>query len=354
MKYQDSLSKTTSQFPYENSEDKTFFAQEAPKALMKKEEIEDSWVNDTDGDKARYYKTRQEVEARMRKLKEKGEWKEYKIESFEINKTTFWRVKMRGKQDSKQEKPKDDSPKTVEKPPKQKEETKKEPAESKATIPSPTFALTFDDGPHTGELKKSTNLTEKVLDDLKAEGIKAAFFIQTGVSYRGANAAGETLVKRMQTDGHTVGVHTGSTIDHKLHTTSAKDGTLEKELESAKTYINTQTGSNPTLVRPPTGAFNKDVSSIYAKTNLQNLMWDIDGDQGKNLTLDILKSRLDIGLATAKSKGWKPWSQKLSSKIVILYHDIQKGTANNLRALIQYIRDKVKALGGGTSNFDKP
>jgi peptidoglycan/xylan/chitin deacetylase (PgdA/CDA1 family) len=345
MKYYESPSQTTYKLPDKNSEGKTFFAQKVPETtLMKKEEIQDSWTNDIDGDKARYYKTQKEAETRMKKLKEKGGWKEYKVESFEINKTPYWRVKMRGKQATIEEKPK------TEEKPKQKEE----PAESKATLPTPTFALTFDDGPHAGELGKSTNLTEKVLDDLQAEGIKAAFFIQTGVSYRGANSIGKTLVKRMQTDGHTIGVHTGSTEDHKLHTTSFKEGTLENELESAKTYINTETGSTPTLVRPPTGAFNKDVSSIYAKSSLQNLMWDIDGDQGKNLSLTDLKSRLDTGLTTAQSKGWKPWVQTVSSKIVILYHDIQKGTVNNLRTLIQYIKDKVKALGGGSSNFEKP
>ncbi|EJL75838.1 polysaccharide deacetylase family protein [Chryseobacterium populi] len=347
MKYYDSFSRNPSNLPEKNKEDTPFFAKKSPEKISKKEETSNPWVNDEDGDKARYYKTRKEAEARMQKLKEKGEWKEYKVESFERNETTFWRVKMRGKQKVKQEKPKEKEN------PKKDKELPDSPA-TPSSSSSPTFALTFDDGPHAAELGKSSNLTEKVLDDLKSEGIKAAFFIQTGVSYRGANTVGKALVKRMQAEGHTVGVHTGSKEDHKLHTTSAKDGTLEKDLESAKSYIHTQTGKNPDLVRPPTGAFNKDVSSIYAKTGLQNLMWDIDGDQGKDLSLTDLKARLDTGLTTAKSKGWKPWAQNLSSKIVILYHDIQKGSANNLKTLIQYIKNQVKILGGGSSNFDKP
>jgi hypothetical protein len=41
---------------------------------------------------------------------------------------------------------------------------------------------------------------------------------------------------------------------------------------------------------------------------------------------------------------------------VVLYHDIQKGTADNLAKLIAYIRKKVKELTGGKKNatFGKP
>ncbi len=224
-------------------------------------------------------------------------------------------------------------------------------------LADPVFALTFDDGPHAEELGKGKNRTENVLDVLKTEGIKGAFFIQTGVAYRGASANGKTLVERMTTDGHIVGIHTGGTIDHELHTEAVKKGTLEKELADSKKYITENTSQKSAdLVRPPTGKYNADVESVYAKLGLKNLLWDIDGDEGKNLDIATLKVNLDKGLAAAKKNSWKPWAQKVSSKIVVLYHDIQKGTADNLSSLITYIRDTVKALSknANSAKFDKP
>jgi len=133
-----------------------------------------------------------------------------------------------------------------------------------------TYELTFDDGPHIAALGKGLNRTEKVLDTLKARGIKAGFFIQTGVSHRGASEVGRALVKRMHDEGHTVGIHTGGKKDHELHTTAQKNRRLKGELRSAKDYIEKITGEEPRYVRPPTGAFNPAVSATYARVGLEN------------------------------------------------------------------------------------
>jgi peptidoglycan/xylan/chitin deacetylase (PgdA/CDA1 family) len=217
-----------------------------------------------------------------------------------------------------------------------------------------TFSLTFDDGPHTSALGKGTNRTEKVLDVLKTNGIKGAFFIQTGATHRGNNPVGRALVTRMQAEGHRVGIHTGGTADHELHTTAAKAGRLEGELNDAKSYVKAQTGEDATLVRPPTGAFNPAVSAIYAKTGLTNMLWDMDGDQGKSLGLPDLKARIESEMKKVKARGWKP--STTSPNIVVLYHDIQKGTADNLPALITHIKDTTRALSGGkdTAAFAPP
>jgi peptidoglycan/xylan/chitin deacetylase (PgdA/CDA1 family) len=208
-----------------------------------------------------------------------------------------------------------------------------------------TFSLTFDDGPHAAALGTGANRTEKVLDTLKARGIKAGFFIQTGVSYRGASSVGKDLVKRMHGEGHKVGIHTGGSADHELHTTAAKGGRLKSELDAAKKYIQEQTGETATLVRPPTGAFNKSVSDIYAKVSLTNLLWDMDGDQGKNLSLVELKARVASEMAKVSANGWKPSTP--SPNIVVLYHDIQKGTSEHLDAVISHIEGTVKTLSDG-------
>jgi peptidoglycan/xylan/chitin deacetylase (PgdA/CDA1 family) len=64
------------------------------------------------------------------------------------------------------------------------------------------IALTFDDGPD------DTN-TAKVLDALKAAGVKATFFINTN-NYVDVNASSTAryLIERMHTEGHEIGNHT--------------------------------------------------------------------------------------------------------------------------------------------------
>jgi len=217
-----------------------------------------------------------------------------------------------------------------------------------------TFSLTFDDGPHAAALGTGDNRTEKVLDVLKAKGVKAGFFIQTGVTYRGASAVGRALVSRMAAEGHTVGVHTGGTKDHELHPAAEKAGRLETELNAAKAYVKAQTGSDPAYVRPPTGASNAAVLATYKKTGLTNLLWDIDGDQGANLDLATLKQRVQAGITTVKNGGWKTTTP--SPNIVVLYHDIQKGTADNIGALIDHIKATTNTVSGNkdTATFAAP
>jgi peptidoglycan/xylan/chitin deacetylase (PgdA/CDA1 family) len=217
-----------------------------------------------------------------------------------------------------------------------------------------TFFLTFDDGPHAAALGKGSNRTEKVLDTLKKESIGAGFFVQTGVSYRGDSTVGRQLIQRMHKEGHKVGIHTGGTADHELHTKAEKAGRLTGELEAAKKYIKTETGEDAKLVRPPTGAFNKAVEATYKKVSLTNFLWDMDGDQGADLSLKVLKDRVKSEMLKVQAKGWKPSTP--SSAIVVLYHDIQKGTANNLAALIAQIKKVTSDISGGkdTAAFTAP
>jgi peptidoglycan/xylan/chitin deacetylase (PgdA/CDA1 family) len=204
------------------------------------------------------------------------------------------------------------------------------------------YELTFDDGPHAAPLGGGKNLTENVLDTLKDRGsLKAGFFVQTGVSYRGANPVGRALIARMHKEGHTVGIHTGGPKDHELHTEAQKAGRLDGELKSAKKYVKDVTGEEASLVRPPTGKYDMAVEATYKSVGLTNLLWDIDGDGGANLPLAELKDRFTKQLAPIASGGWKP------DAVVVLYHDIQRGTSNNLGAIVDHIKDTTNKVSGG-------
>lgn len=216
-----------------------------------------------------------------------------------------------------------------------------------------TFALTFDDGPHTDALGGGANFTENVLNTLASKGLqgKAAFFIQTGVSYRGANRIGRALVARMHRDGYAIGIHTGGTIDHEDHRITERAGRLGSELTQAEQYIETITGSEPTLVRAPYGNVDAAVLRTYATLGLTHLRWDIDGDpDGPSMTLPQLTRRFDRGLANLRADGHGGYIPRTaSSKIVVLYHDPRLGTSSNVGGVIDHIRTVVP-----TATFDKP
>lgn len=209
-----------------------------------------------------------------------------------------------------------------------------------------TFALTFDDGPHVAALGGGTNRTERVLDVLRDLDVRGAFFIQTGLSHRGNHPVGRKLVARMAAEGHTVGVHTGGTIDHESHPDAQAAGRLEAELEAAIAYIQDQTGQDPRYVRPPGGRTNPAVLATYARVGLTSLMWDVDGDQGKNLALPALQQRLRAQLGAVAGRKWVG-TTAAAPTITVLYHDIQAGTAANVAAMVDGIRSLTAELSDG-------
>lgn len=217
------------------------------------------------------------------------------------------------------------------------------------------FSFTFDDGPHVAKLGAGVNRTERVLDALRRERVRGAFFIQTGVSYRGAHPVGRELVARMAADGHTVGVHTGGTADHESHIVAQKAGRLEGELEAACEYIRTHTGYSPTYVRPTYGATNDAVLKTYARVGLTPLLWDVDGDGGRNLDLATLRQRLRDGLGDVADRDWKG-TTAAAPTIVLLYHEIQSGTSTSIPDLVVTVRNLTKELdpGHGEAVFRRP
>lgn len=223
-----------------------------------------------------------------------------------------------------------------------------------------TFSLTFDDGPHIAALGSGQNLTENVLDTLQARSIQAGFFVQTaardreGISHRMDNVIGRALVARMHAEGHKIGIHTGGVKDHELHTEAEAAGRLEGELTAGKAAIEKVTGATPTLVRPPTGAHNKAVDATYGKVGLTNLLWDIDVDRGTDMSLEDLKKRVESEIAKVHAAGWKHTTP--SSTLVVLLHDIQKGTSRNLGAIIDHIKTTVTKISDGndSAHFSVP
>src|SRR5438874_6585019 len=113
-------------------------------------------------------------------------------------------------------------------------------------------ALTFDDGP-------DPQWTPKILDILKANGVKAAFFLV------GVNAEKyPSLVRRIVAEGHEIGNHTYYHPNLAL----CWPEHIRVELNATELLLETITGRSTTLFRPPYAA-DTSPSKITELTPLQ-------------------------------------------------------------------------------------
>ena len=108
--------------------------------------------------------------------------------------------------------------------------------------------LTFDDGP-------SSNVTPRILDILKQNGIKATFFI---CDY---SAGKKPIILRMINEGHTIGIHGFSHDYAKIY---ASDEAFMQNIYKLQNKLKADFGYNATIIRFPGGSSNS-VSRRYNK-----------------------------------------------------------------------------------------
>lgn len=123
---------------------------------------------------------------------------------------------------------------------------------------APVIALTFDDGP-------SLRDTGGLLDLLAAEEVAATFFVLGNQVESGRQA----LVKRAYDEGHEIGNHSYS---HPILTKLELDE-VRNELDKSSSIIEAITGARPTIMRPPTGAWNDDIAAICADMGMAIVNW---------------------------------------------------------------------------------
>jgi peptidoglycan/xylan/chitin deacetylase (PgdA/CDA1 family) len=128
-----------------------------------------------------------------------------------------------------------------------------------ATYPK-TVALTFDDGPSGG-------WTPQVLDILKANGIKATFFV-IGENVR-QNPA---LVRRTLAAGHQIGNHT----DTHPNMPSLSATAQAQQMDAAATSIAAAGGSRVCFFRAPGGEFNPTTLQLARERGMSLIGWSND------------------------------------------------------------------------------
>ncbi len=168
-----------------------------------------------------------------------------------------------------------------------------------------TVSFTFDDGP-------DPEVTPKVLEVLREEGVKAAFFVI------GRNAEKHPkLLKQIMDEGHVIGNHTYN------HDYVFSKAAAEKQVTEGQEAIEKIIGKKPAYFRPPFGVMTPEIASAIRKEKCTVIGWDIRSQDGRIRTKDATIKRI---------------SAHLEKSTVLLFHDTNPTTPDALREIIHLCR----------------
>lgn len=169
-------------------------------------------------------------------------------------------------------------------------------------------ALTFDDGP-------DGVYTEKILEVLKSEGVKATFFMLGESAVKHLD-----VVKKVHEEGHSIGLHS---YTHPNMYKLSYDAIL-KEIEDNQEILAKAIGYRPNIIRPPYGIITDDFLKIAAKKDLTIYTWSNDSfDWKKNNGTETIIANV---------------TKKLKPGAIILMHDKSKNVCNSYLSLRKLIR----------------
>jgi peptidoglycan-N-acetylmuramic acid deacetylase len=180
--------------------------------------------------------------------------------------------------------------------------------------------LTFDNGYENG-------YTNKILDILKANGVKVGFFVQG--TYIDKNPS---IVKRMVNEGHLVLNHTNS---HPKMPSLSKEK-LQQEIKTTESKYKKLTGKNMAkFLRPPSGTFSERTLSLTKDMGYTTVFWSmahrdwvVNDQPGKQATYDHVTANIHNGA-------------------IILLHSVSKSNTEALDDIIKELKSrgyKFKAL----------
>lgn len=171
--------------------------------------------------------------------------------------------------------------------------------------------LTFDNGYEAG-------YTAKLLDILKQNNVKAAFFI-TG---HYLNSQPE-LVERMIKEEHIVGNHT---VNH-YSLSDLSDDELKKEIQKLHTAVYDKFGYEMKYIRPPKGEFSQRTLALTKGLGYITVMWSFaydDWDENKQGREEYAKDKI---------------LSNIHNGCVILLHANSKDNCNVLNDMINQIKN---------------
>ena len=181
--------------------------------------------------------------------------------------------------------------------------------------------LTFDNGYEAG-------YTASILDTLKANDVKAAFFITA--HYLNSQP---DLVKRMVEEGHIVGNHT---VNHHSMP-SLTDEEIKKEIMDLHHSVLELTGYEMKYMRPPKGEYSERTLSLSNSLGYTTVMWSLaydDWDENKQGREEYGKTKI---------------LENIHPGAVILLHGTSKDNMNILDTCIK----EIKNMGYEIKSIDK-
>ena len=173
-------------------------------------------------------------------------------------------------------------------------------------VEHPKAALTFDDGP-------DARYTGALLDGLRARNIKVSFFLLGEKVEQNPD-----LVRRMQEEGHLVGNHTY----HHVQLDKLSDAKAREEILKTNNLIYETTGTYPQYMRPPFGAWKKN---LELRVEMMPVFWTID-------TLDWKVQNTEQIIKTVE--------EKVKDGSIILMHDEYKTTVEAALKLADSLKEK--------------
>lgn len=176
--------------------------------------------------------------------------------------------------------------------------------------------LTFDDGPSI--------ITDKILDILKANNVKAIFFL-----IGNQIEENKSTVKRIYDEGHGIGLHTYS---HKIKKIYSSQDAFIKEMNNTREEINSVIGIRPDIIRFPQGSrkhLSKNMLEKLNKYNYRVYDWNI-------VTSDGIKAKTPPAKLFKEATGDK---DKPNPIILLMHCDyMHKNTCKALPKIINYLK----------------
>lgn len=183
--------------------------------------------------------------------------------------------------------------------------------------------LTFDDGPQSGS-------TDKILNVLRDEGVKATFF----VTCKGP----DSLILREYREGHAIALHTAS---HNYAQVYSSINSYYDDLNKVSSRVKRITGVDSKIIRFPGGSSNT-VSRRYQKGIMTYLTkdvlnrgyhyfdWNVDADDAVGCVRSASPSCVYNNVTKRLRK---------NRSNIVLMHDVKSYTADALRDIIRYAKN---------------
>ncbi len=176
--------------------------------------------------------------------------------------------------------------------------------------PGKNIYLTFDCGYENG-------YTSVILDVLKANNVKAAFFITGGYLKQAPD-----VVQRMIADGHIIGNHSDHHLSMpQLNVRDAKNEILGLERDFFDLFE-----KKMVYFRPPSGEFSRRALAVTASLGYRTIFWSLAYDDW------------DTNNQRGKEYAYQKIVKGVRDGVIILMHAVSKDNAEAMDSIIKDVR----------------